>query len=55
MLQSFRKLMLAILMPLVCSAEWVSPHALELEKKAPNALLPFPREVKWEKEKCPLP
>lgn len=55
MLQSFRKLILALLMPLVCSAEWVSPHALELEKKAPNALLPFPREVKWEKEKCPLP
>ena len=27
--------------------EWVSPHPLSVEKAAPAALLPFPREVKW--------
>ncbi len=26
---------------------WKSPHSLEAEEKAPVALLPFPREVKW--------
>ncbi len=26
---------------------WKSPHSLEIEKKAPVALIPFPREVKW--------
>ena len=36
-------------------AEWVSPHPLEWESKAPAALLPFPKEVKWQKMAQPLP
>lgn len=31
----------------VAQAEWVSPHPLELEQKAPVSLLPFPRELEW--------
>ncbi len=34
-------------------ADWVSPHPLEQEEKAPVALLPFPSEVKWKTGKCP--
>ncbi len=36
-------------------AEWTSPHNLKLEEDAPNALIPFPREAKWEKETVTLP
>ncbi len=36
-------------------AEWVSPHPLEWEEKAPAALVPFPQQVSWRSESLPLP
>ena len=55
MFNLFRKLFLALMLTGLCSAEWKSPHPLSLEEEAPNALIPFPREVKWEKDKLQLP
>ena len=56
-----KRLILACLVALgagmVASAaqqEWTSPHVLALEEEAPRALLPFPREVKWQKVSLPL-
>ena len=37
------------------AAEWKSPHSLKAERKAPAALLPFPKKVKWMDASAPLP
>ena len=34
-------------------AEWVSPHPLELEERAPAALIPFPQNIEWTGGTCP--
>ncbi len=46
-----RKLLLMVccLFGMVAQAEWVSPHPLSLEEKAPAALIPFPQKVSWGK------
>ncbi len=36
-------------------AQWVSPHPLEWEQKAPAALIPFPQKVQWNSGSLPVP
>lgn len=55
MLRFVKLLSLFIFFCGVSTAEWTSPHDLRLEEKAPNALIPFPREVSWEKDTIKLP
>ncbi len=49
-----RALASLLLLTSICTAEWKSPHDLVQEQKAPNALLPFPREVQWKQEEIKL-
>ena len=44
-----------MLLTSICRADWVSPHDLTAEQNAPNALIPFPREVNWEEQEIMLP
>lgn len=55
MLRFVKLLSLFIFFSGVSTAEWTSPHDLQLEEKAPNALIPFPREVSWKKDTIKLP
>lgn len=50
-----RILATGILCASVALAEWSSPHDLKLEAEAPNALIPFPREVEWKEDAVKLP
>ena len=55
MLRKLLTLVLGVLCLGSALAEWTSPHDLTLEENAPSALIPFPREVKWENEQVTLP
>lgn len=55
MFRLFRLLTAILLLVNVSMAEWSSPHDLANEESAPNALIPFPREVKWHSEQVNLP
>lgn len=55
MAKFFRGLSIALLFCSSVLANWTSPHDLQLEEKAPAALLPFPREVKWKDGQLELP
>ena len=55
MLRIINKLVTALLLTGICAAEWVSPHPLNQEKNAPNALLPFPRETAWSDKTVNIP
>ena len=55
MLKRFLSFLLTTVFAGVCLADWTSPHNLKLEEDAPNALIPFPREVNWGEDEVKLP
>lgn len=55
MFKFIRTLGIALVVAYNAFAEWTSPHNLKLEEQAPAALIPFPREVKWNQDKIKLP
>lgn len=55
MFKFLRILCLALIFSAPTYSEWTSPHNLTKEEEAPAALIPFPREVEWEKEELKLP